>query len=820
MTFWILWNYANKWPCDSGFHIPTSSEISNLFTRLTHLWIVNNVSTYTDYLLIPPAYYLNRSTGTLNTQYWIIRLWSCDMTNYTSATAFYINENNVIYYGNDKPANGFPIRAFKDTPVTPDSSWTVMYQWTGDDGIFRDSTKWLISIVDGDIILTIQDHNVWATTVWQPWDTVDDNNAGLFYQFWNNYWFPYSWATEFYTTTQNVSWYWPQNPYLDSHFVKISSNYRFLNTSGVTNIWWWQESWTKILTEPKSITYKVLTGVEVWQNPTLGLFSFTKDDWNTWTTIADKDLWANGVWQEWNLYQWWNDYWFPATGTVTRSTASVNVDNYWPWNHYNTSTWTRSNYAIYSTTYSTSPYTYWKDLWWWTTDTIIARQWPCSNWRHVPSRQELSALLTCAGTQTSVVCPMIHLPYAGSIVYDDASISNQWITVRYWTSDGYQNGRAYALTGNIVWGTFSSENPLAVGYSTNIASWFSIRPFYNTGVVPDSQWNQILYNWNHQIWHNTSMWMISFTNDWGTTWATLSDKNLWATEVWNDGDTMTQANCGYYFQRWNNYWFPFDGQNISTTTALVSAWWYWPWNYYSSSNFVTTTANPATWLANPILNLRWWLGTIEDRRWPCPEGFHIPTRTEWSDIPSIYGPLGFITSGHYRYQTSGNATTASGSSLGWWTCEVYGSTSAYRVRYTTSTISSSAMYYQYYIRPFKDVPVVPSVETGWFRTYQWIATRNINQIYAQWNKVRPPDATKIVLNAYTKTLAVGDTFKLIATLQPEATHDTVTWGSSDTAIATVGSSTGTITGVASGTCTITATATSWVTATCTVTVAA
>lgn len=73
----------------------------------------------------------------------------------------------------------------------------------------------------------------------------------------------------------------------------------------------------------------------------------------------------------------------------------------------------------------------------------------------------------------------------------------------------------------------------------------------------------------------------------------------------------------------------------------------------------------------------------------------------------------------------------------------------------------------------------------------------------------------------TVTLAVGATKKLTATIAPaDADDKSVTFTSSDTAIATITPVQGTITAVAAGTATITATTSNGLTATCEVTITA
>lgn len=73
----------------------------------------------------------------------------------------------------------------------------------------------------------------------------------------------------------------------------------------------------------------------------------------------------------------------------------------------------------------------------------------------------------------------------------------------------------------------------------------------------------------------------------------------------------------------------------------------------------------------------------------------------------------------------------------------------------------------------------------------------------------------------TVSLAVGGTQKLTATVAPDdAENKSVTFTSSDTAIATVTPVQGTVTAVSEGTATITATTSNGKTATCVITVTA
>ena len=144
------------------------------------------------------------------------------------------------------------------------------------------------------------------------------------------------------------------------------------------------------------------------------------------------------------------------------------------------------------------------------------------------------------------------------------------------------------------------------------------------------------------IYHNPDLWLISLSSDW-TNWITIADKNLWATQVYNDGDALSEANCGKYYQWWNNYGFPFTW-TITTSTTRVDASNYWPWNYYSSSTFIKRSSSPYDWSNVQNDNL-WWdvTDTNEARRWPCGDGYHVPTNTELSTMVSILSNIWITT---------------------------------------------------------------------------------------------------------------------------------------------------------------------------------
>lgn len=224
---------ADKGPCPDGFHIGTKDEWASIKTALTTLWLWN-VTDFMTYLKIPSAYYLNRSNGSKNTSYWPARIWTSTMTSKSVSWCVWVDEKDAMLLSEDKPANGFSIRPMKDEPVEPDNTWTLLTTW-----IYWSSTLWLISITgDGwTTYITISDKNLWATNVWDDW---------LYYQFWNNYWFNVSPASQS-GTPVNTTGYWPGNYYNSSTFITVAGKATNWMSADNNNIWWWvtNGTWTE-----------------------------------------------------------------------------------------------------------------------------------------------------------------------------------------------------------------------------------------------------------------------------------------------------------------------------------------------------------------------------------------------------------------------------------------------------------------------------------------------------------------------------------------------------------------------------------------------
>lgn len=233
------------------------------------------------------------------------------------------------------------------------------------------------------------------------------------------------------------------------------------------------------------------------------------------------------------------------------------------------------------------------------------------------------------------------------------------------------------------------------------------------------------------IYHNATLWLISLSSDWES-WLTISDKNLWATTVYNDGDTLSEANCGKYFQWGNNYGFPFTWPTATSSTK-VNAQNYWPWNYYNSGTFITVTSSPYTWDSSQNQNLRWWTTwTNIAMQWPCQDWFHIAKYSEWETIINTWITLWAWSSWDWDnfkknlkipkawrlLNTTWSISNVDGTWFYW--TPIVSDTSSWKV--VTLRFSNTALWqYNYYwaewhsIRPFKNDAVQP--DTSWTKLY-------------------------------------------------------------------------------------------------------
>ena len=484
-----------QWPAPEGFHVPLNSEWSDVKTVWTTLGGWNkDWDNFWLALKLPYTWHRDYENTNVTARGTQSSYLSSDCNGSYNKTLFIVSYN--IALSTTYPWYAGSIRPFKNESVIPTNNWTKLY-WTSIESwwIFWSSTDWLISLSsDGSTWITIADKNLWATTAWNYWDTLSESNCWKYYQFWNNNWFAFTWSLTTSSSTVNITWYWPWNYYSSSTF--ITGNSWIPYTWTYSNLRWWvsQWSWTKS-TELKNAyigEYKWYTPW-IYHNSTDWLISFSSDG-TTWYTIADKNLWANTVYNNWDTlsasncwyyYQWWNNYWFPWTWSISTSSTQVNASNYGPTNPYSSSTFIYGNNINWDSSNN-------MNLWWDITDTLEARKGPCDTWFHVPTDSDLTILCDKLTTisweqigdalKKYALMPMNWCRNWNSSSWD---ISDRNVFGWYWTSStenfsywSYPYRMYFYSSGKSI-----SDNPTNAG--------FNVRPFKNEPVIPNSSWTKL-----------------------------------------------------------------------------------------------------------------------------------------------------------------------------------------------------------------------------------------------------------------------------------------------------------------------------------------
>lgn len=220
-------------------------------------------------------------------------------------------------------------------------------------------------------------------------------------------------------------------------------------------------------------------------------------------------------------------------------------------------------------------------------------QWPCPNGFHIGTQTEWDTLKTALETlwvwNKTDFMNYLKVPSAYYLNRTNGAKNTTYWPVRFWTSTMTSNTVAYCMYVN-------EKDALAVA-SDKPGNAFSIRPFRDEAIVPDSTWTLLTTG----IYWNSTKWLISITWDGWTTYITISDKNLWATNVWDDW---------LYYQFWNNYWFSVSPSSYVTSKPTLTST-YGPGNYYNSSTFVRVSKGN-NWFEWTVNNIWWW---VSDGTW-------------------------------------------------------------------------------------------------------------------------------------------------------------------------------------------------------------
>lgn len=553
------------WPCDAGFHVPLQSEVETLYNIWVNLWIWSSRSWegFNTYLKMPFAWYRVGSSSSVASQGDIGFYWANGANNpgYSYLSRIQSNYSSVTY--NWQRYTWVSIRAFKDTPVAPDSSWTALYS----DKIYHNSTLWLISVKNWSSWITIQDKNVWATTVYNSWDTLSEDNCGKYYQRWNNYWFPWTWSVTTSWETVNASTYWPWNYYNDSTF-RLSPQ---RDSSNNQNLRWWVTQWSWTVTVDKEITSVRLWTTKVrpaYKPRTFTISRTEKSNMSSGWTYSDDAAWLTAGDGAFDDFFWYYGCRLNASGVETAKITQE--ESWWAWKLDITQLWTLTSGDNVMIKF---PVRWIKMSKSWSKVTLSITEELNKDWYQYYAFQNTGDI--SSNTESTATQPLYLWAYKS---YNNSNTMKSW-------------------SGKTPTGWLTMQNNLT--YSWNNWTWYTIMWWYQKCLI--NAYYMMKYgnpNWQNVVW----LWYTETSETKTTTWWTNSQTNAtyWSTS------SYTQMKLFGLEDRWGNashwIWWAFtDGSKnlyvaLHDFTATIStsqsqyknAWTITNWSYYNLSSILGT----------------------------------------------------------------------------------------------------------------------------------------------------------------------------------------------------------------------------------------
>ena len=437
--------------------------------------------------------------------------------------------------------------------------------------------------------IIIMDRNLWATVSW-TWE----GSYWFFYQWWNNYWFADTWAVEWTPNLATWSGDYSHRWYYGNKFISTSNSDYWSDNNAHNDLWWWE--------------------------------SDTKDNkrwYNTISETAENRQWpcpegwhVPSIWEWSKLVNFWFDNnhknWYNEPKRLYRYTG-----NYWL---------THLEWEI-------APILIRDDL-------LIPRAWLRNNPAN-SNYQNQSYWYWYYYSST----PNFYLYMYKQGFNPDTTLDSHknWYSVRCFKN--IYNPEIFTISFNTNW-WHDYENKLIAKWNKLILDtdpmkfWSTFEWWYK-----DEDLNE-LYDFNTPVtesftlyakW-NDSFWTISISDpDNPLSGFTIMNKNLWAKNNWTWEDAFW-----YYYQWGNNHWF----STIRSYTTTLAEWnddyeheWYY-WTQFVSkygSYWLDWQEHPSLWWwENDNYSNNYWLDNIsetaENRQWPCPEWYHIPSAWEWEKL--------------------------------------------------------------------------------------------------------------------------------------------------------------------------------------------
>ena len=542
ITWWTICTTESdrKGPAPSGFHVPSKDEWQWLITIMNWLGLTT-VDNWRINLHMPLTGYRNRATLALGNQGTRGYYWLSTPDRASSDSAYYMNLPSSWEAGVNSNfyCYGYPVRSFKNSYVTPDSSWTVISWTLWSAWIFWNQSEWLISITDWTTGYTMQDKNLWATTVYSDWDTLTQANMWSMYQWGNNYWFPSTWTISKSSSTRvDTTGYWPTNPYSSDTFIKGQT----WSTVGIYNLWWDTSNGTHEECVGDPLVISADTTVLATKSDIANLWNFEVVDTLPSTATAD----TKTIYLLWPIWTWADKYeeWIITNQTIkekvtlSSSSSSATISD--------TITITASDISItraswFIIAYSINVYQNWNVLFWY------------SYWHWVPSW-----LLDANWDPVdSVTIPAWTISASDFSTITSISIKVGEHTEKTWTKiwETSIDLSGYALDSNVNTKTFTLSSASDLDTIRNAIAW-------------KNAWKNpiIAYNWYYYETGSYSSW-----SSW-TLYATKVDTSV----SWASQNKMV---IGY------DMWSPVS---ITILSDAISSWATWDM-LYADFNWVTKT---------------------------------------------------------------------------------------------------------------------------------------------------------------------------------------------------------------------------------------
>ena len=663
-------HFDTQWPAPDGFHVPLNSEWVALCDILTTTFLLTeNAYTMGTYLKMPKAGSRRYSDSNVINSWTIGYYWSSAPKGDNGSYLLTFANNYLRPQESNARTTGLSIRCFKDIPVTPTVSWDVLYNYGGlpEDGwIFWNSTDWLISVsADWETWITIQDKNLGATTVYEQWDTITDDNCWYFYQWGNNYWFAHSWSVTTSSTQVDTTDYWPWNYYNSSIFI----TWNRWSSVRSNNLWWWVSQWTWA-----DIEYKLHWAIQTFHwaphydwylnKATIAYYPLTedlldhKDNWkepiNLSVSWSGYSFGTNWFWQAW-VQLTWSTYFYPWSWNVWGKhpwtddmTIAFRVSNYSPAAYWGSWSWYHCWILSFGRQFKT-----WI-MWDWVLGKDVGildggYEWFSLDSNYVWSTTENPKTLNWITAET-------YLNSYLSVVdtfhnwHHTRYISNIWASAPFCEND-YASTKTVDVN-YIWWDNYSSSN-------YRYFRWF-MRDF----VVSWDVWTPAMINayfnedlgGSYQPTANTTAWykLETDANDYSwnnrnASWANVTYWTSWDLKyaIFNGSSSYLLANNG--LSSWNytvSVWI--KANELKTEAILLTNWsgnnmqpiylgsngnvtqWYWIWSssQYSTPNWTVSTS---TWYN--IVSVREWSTAKIYVNWQLIWSWSVTTNTytdQWS----------------------------------------------------------------------------------------------------------------------------------------------------------------------------------------------